>query len=145
MSMLIEIHPEAGLLNVVAMGEFSLEEAKHTFLQMLEAVALHKIERVLLDGRQLVGEPKTIERFYYGEFAARSVEDFRERGVIYRTTRFAYVLSEPVLDPRRLGEVVAANRGMCVKAFDNPAEALQWLGRAQANKPDADEHGGEWT
>jgi hypothetical protein len=120
MSMLLEIHPEAGLLNVAATGEFSLKEAKRTFLQMLEAVALHKIKKVLFDGRQLVGKPQTMERFYYGEFAARSVADFRERGVS-GATRFAYVLREPVLDPQRFGENVAANRGMDVKAFDERA------------------------
>jgi hypothetical protein len=126
MRMLIEIHSNAGLLKVVATGKFSLKEAKRTFLQMLEAVALHKAKKVLFDGQQLVGEPETMERFYYGEFAARSVADFSERGVS-RATRFAYLLSEPVLDPERFGENVAYNRGMCVKAFDNAAEALQWL------------------
>ncbi|MGO8987644.1 MAG: hypothetical protein ACLQGU_07215 [bacterium] len=118
------------------MGKFSLEEAKRTFLEMLEAVALHKTEKVLFDGRKLIGKPKTMERFYYGEFAAQTVADYAERGVS-RTTQFAYVLREPVLDPQRLGEDVAVNRGMVVKAFDSLEDALQWLGIAPANKPDA--------
>ncbi len=136
MSMLLEIRAESGLLNVDAMGKFSLEEAKRTFLEMLEAVALHKTEKVLFDGRKLIGKPKTMERFYYGEFAAQTVADYAERGVS-RTTQFAYVLREPVLDPQRLGEDVAVNRGMVVKAFDSLEDALQWLGIAPANKPDA--------
>jgi hypothetical protein len=41
--------------------------------------------------------------------------------------RFAYVLEKPVLDPERLGETVARNRGMDVKAFDNIEEADRWL------------------
>ncbi len=41
MSMLFEISAEAGLLKVVATGEFSLPVAKCTFLEMFEAVALH--------------------------------------------------------------------------------------------------------
>ncbi len=134
--MLLEIRAESGLLNVDAMGKFSLEEAKRTFLEMLEAVALHKTEKVLFDGRKLIGKPKTMERFYYGEFAAQTVADYAERGVS-RTTQFAYVLREPVLDPQRLGEDVAVNRGMVVKAFDSLEDALQWLGIAPANKPDA--------
>ncbi len=136
MSMLLEIHVEARLLNIVATGKFSLNEAKRTFLQMLEAVKLHKSEKVLFDGRKLIGNPTTMERFYYGEFAALSVAEFGKRGVS-RATPFAYVLREPVLDPGRFGETVAVNRGMHVKVFDSLAEALRWLGIAPANKPDA--------
>ena len=136
MSMLLEIRPESGLLNVDAMGKFSLKEAKRTLLEMLEAVALHKTKKVFFDGRKLIGIPETMERFYYGEFAAQTVADFAERGVS-RATKFAYVLREPVLDPQRFGETVAVNRGMLVKAFDSPEDALQWLGIAPANKPDA--------
>jgi hypothetical protein len=50
MSMLLEIHPESGFLKVDATGKFSLQEAKRTFVEMLEAVALHKAEKVLFDG-----------------------------------------------------------------------------------------------
>jgi hypothetical protein len=134
--MLLAIRVEPGLLNVVATGRFSLKEAKRTFLQMLDAVALHKSKTVLFDGRELIGKPEIMERFYYGEFAAQSVKEFGERGVS-SATQFAYVLKEPVLDSGRFGETVAVNRGMYVKAFDNPGEALQWLAMAPTNKPDA--------
>jgi hypothetical protein len=33
-----------------------------------------------------------------------------------------------MLDPDRFGELVAVNRGMDVKAFQSPEEALHWLG-----------------
>jgi hypothetical protein len=127
MSMLLEIHPESSLLNVGAKGEFSLREAKRTFLEMLEAVALHKTKKVLFDGRKLTGKPETMERFYYGEFAAQSIANFAKRGVSL-ATQFAYVLTEPVLDPRRFGETIAVNRGMIVRVFDTLEDALKWLG-----------------
>ncbi len=136
MSMNLEICPEPCFLRVNAMGEFSLEEAKRTFLEMLEGVARHKVEKVLFDGRRLTGEPTALERFSYGKFVADTVWKFKDRGVS-PGTRFAYVLEEPVLDSRRLGEAVAANRGMLVKAFNNPEDALGWLGITPANKPDA--------
>jgi hypothetical protein len=135
MDIILEIRPESGFLNVGAMGEFSLQEAKRTFLEMLEAVARYKVKKVLFDGRRLTGAPETIERFYYGEFAANSVK-FKDRGGS-ADTKFAYVLKEPVLDPQRFGETVAVNRGMLVMAFDNPEDALGWLGIAPPNKPDA--------
>ena len=98
-------------------------EAKRTFLEMLEAVARHKVNKVLFDGRTLAGDVQTMERFFYGKFAAQTVRRFADRGVS-PGTQFAYVLEEPVLDPRRLGETAARNRFMNVKAFDNLEDAL---------------------
>ena len=136
MSMLLEIHPEPRLLRVVATGAFSLGEGKRTFLQMIEAVHLHKREKVLFDGRTVIGNPTTMERFYYGEFAAYTVADLAAAG-FSQTTQFAYLLHEPVCDPARFGETVAVNRGMRVKAFDNPDDALGWLGIAPTANSDA--------
>jgi hypothetical protein len=137
MSMKLEVCPESGFLKVDAVGEFSLAEAKRTFLEMLEAIARHKVRKVLFDGRGLAGEPKTIERFYYGEFVARAVAEFADRGMLSRSTQFGYVLEEPVLDTRRFGETVAVNRGMLVKTFNNLQDALGWLGILPANMLDA--------
>ena len=111
---------------VTATGEFALDDAQRGFLEMLESVAVAKPTKVLFDGRMLIGEPEMIERFYYGEFAARSVASFASRGVS-PATRFAYVLEEPMLDPDRFGETVAVNRGMIVRAFDNLEAARAWL------------------
>ncbi len=135
MSMILKIAAESGFLRVSAMGRFSLEEAERTLIEMLEAVAQNKVGKVLFDGRGLVGNPNVMERFYYGEFAAKSVAEFADRGVSL-TTQFAYVLEVPMRDPGRFGETVAVNRGMFVKTFDNLDDALGWLGIAPANKPD---------
>jgi hypothetical protein len=126
MSMRQEMRPDGDLLMVCAMGEFSLGEAKQIFLEMMEAVALHATKRVLLDGRTITGNPRTIERFFYGEFAAQTVAQHRTQ-TPSAATRFAYVLSEPVLDPQKFGETVAINRGMPVKVFDSLEEAIHWL------------------
>jgi hypothetical protein len=117
---------ESDYLYVTANGTFSLDEAQRSFLEMLESLARFKLTKVLFDGRMLVGEPQMIERFYYGEFAARSVASFASRGVSV-ATRFAYVLVEPMLDPERFGETVAVNRGLRVRAFDNLEAARAWL------------------
>lgn len=135
MDIIIEMRPESGYLHASATGEFSLEEAKRTFLEMLEAVARHQVMKVLFDGRRLTGDPDTLERFYYGKFAADAVLQFKDRGVS-PATQFAYVLKEPVLDPQRFGETVAVNRGMLVKTFDNLEDALGSLGIAPANRRD---------
>jgi hypothetical protein len=132
----LEICAESGLLRVTATGEFSIEEAKRSFLDILDAVAHHKTGKILLDGREITGEPTTIERFFYGEFAAHEVAKFIHRHQV-PGPQFAYVLHEPVLDPQRFGETVAVNRGVWVKVFDNLEEALGWLGANGANGPGA--------
>lgn len=105
-------------------------------MEMLETVARNKVGKVLFDGRGLAGNPGTMERFYYGEFAAKAVAKLTAHGVS-GTPQFAYVLKVPVRDPRRFGETVAVNRGMCVKTFENLDEGLGWLRIAPANNPDA--------
>jgi hypothetical protein len=39
---------------------------------MVDAVARYKAMKVLFDGRKITGNPETMERFYYGEFASQS-------------------------------------------------------------------------
>lgn len=133
MDITLEIHPESRFLNVHATGEFSLQEAKRTFLEMFEAVARSKATKVLFDGRRLTGDPKTMDRYYYGEFAAEELLKF-EHGRIYPGTKFAYLLEKPMLDSQKFGETVAVNRGMFVMAFDNLEDALGWLDIAPDNK-----------
>ena len=115
-------------LNAVTSGEFELESAKDRFTTVLELVEKYKVHKILFDGLEITGDPMVIERFYYGEFVAESVKGLLLRGWEGSTPQFAYVLKEPQLDPYRLGETVAVNRGVNLKAFDNHDEAFGWLG-----------------
>ena len=126
MKLTLRISANEGLLHATYSGDFALAEAERTFLQLLEALERHKVQKVLVDGRAITGEPSTFERFLYGEFVAEEVNKLCNR-VMCPMPQFAYVLVEPVLDPRRLGETVAINRRMFVKAFDNLNDALEWL------------------
>ena len=125
MSILQKMHFESGLLKVEATGEFSLDEAKRAFLEVLEAVAQYRTKKVLLDGRTLKGKPGDLERFYYGEFAAEETMRLVEECGI--APQFAYVIEQPLRDPRRFGETVAVNRGMNIRVFETPEEAFDWL------------------
>ena len=62
---------ESGFLKIEASGEFSLEEAKRTFLEMLGVVSQYHAEKVVFDGRNVNGKARDFERFLYGEFAAQ--------------------------------------------------------------------------
>lgn len=127
--MTIDLNPrlEAGYLHVDMSGEFSLDEAKRTFVQILKGVAQYKVTKVLIDGRKVTGEVKIHERFDHGQFAAEMFREFVKHGVPPET-KFARVLNYPVLDKNRLGQIVAQNRGMNIKVTDSLAEACEWLG-----------------
>ncbi len=103
MGMILETRAEPEFLYAEVAGDFSLEEAERTFREILEAVVRHRVKKVLFDGRKLIGNPTTMERFYYGAFVAKSVARLGDRDVS-PAAQFAYVLTEPVLDPRRFGE-----------------------------------------
>jgi hypothetical protein len=122
MELTLSTRADEGLLYATYSGAFSLMEAESTFLQIIDAVERHQIQKVVVDGRKITGKPSAMERFWYGEFAAKLSRTMRH------VPQFAYVLIPPVLDPGRLGETVAVNRGMFVKAFDNLDEGLKWLG-----------------
>ena len=115
------------LLCVVYSGPFDLSQAQQTFQDILAAMVKHKLKKVLVDGRQIIGDPEPLERFYYGRYVAHAVAQTINRSRV-EGPRFAYVLKEPVLDPNRFGETVAVNRGMRIKAFDNLKQAEWWLG-----------------
>jgi hypothetical protein len=125
--MTLTLHTESGLLRAVVTGEFSPEEGERTFLELLDAVVRRKVEKVLFDGRELIGQPDVIHRFLYGEYVAFTVARYVAARGLSHTPQFAYVLLEPVLDPLRFGESVAVHRGMWVKAFDNLEDARRWL------------------
>lgn len=108
-------------------GEFELEAAKEHFLEIISDLEKHRCEKILIDGRGVVGEPEPVERFFYGAFAAEAVAQFKKRHMRDSLLPFAYVLKVPTLDPRRLAETTARNRGRNIKAFDNIDEAFEWL------------------
>ena len=83
MSIQHNIYFESGLLRVDASGEFSLEDAKQAFLELLGAVVQHKAEKILLDGRNVTGKARDIERFYYGEFAPNFIQGPLQRSRLF--------------------------------------------------------------
>lgn len=115
------------VVHAYVVGEFSLSAAKRHFMEIISAVEKQSNDKILVDGLGIIGNPETVERFYFGEFAAYCVRKYREESN-RKNPQFAYVLQEPVLDPARLGEIVAVNRGMNIKAFDGLNAALEWLG-----------------
>jgi len=120
-----QLELEKGILHAVVIGEFELTAAQIDFLELLDGAHRRGATKVLIDGKQVTSSPGDFERFLYGEFAAwATVEVMRERNI---TLKFAYVIHDPMRDPKRFGENVAVNRGIDVKSFENMNAALEWL------------------
>ena len=127
MAVLYKSIPREKLLHVYIKGDFDLEFAKQHFLEVISLLKKHRCEKVLIDGLGIVGQPTPVERFFYGAFVAEAAGQFKGQYMPYSDLSFAYAMAEPTLDPRRLGETSARNRGMNVRAFDNLDAALDWL------------------
>ena len=100
MNINIQVRTEAGVLYVTGSGQFALAAARREFPPILDAVDQNNATKILFDGRAVKGNPETIERFWYGEFAAEAVSRYMIEGAVRRAPQFAYVLHEPVLDPK---------------------------------------------
>jgi hypothetical protein len=126
MSMVVDITPERGFLRVQAGGDFSLDEANEVTLSVFRMLSQHALHKVLLDWRQVKGEPTLVERYIFAVSASEEMLRAYHAGEC-RVIRFAFVAEEPLIDSRRFGETVAVNRGMNVVVTTSLAEALLWL------------------
>src|SRR3982751_3742525 len=87
-SMEIVLIPQSGVLHAILSGRFSITEARRTFLEVIDVVEQSKFEFVFFDGHEILGNPTTIDRFYYGEFVANAVEELIQRGSLPKKPRF---------------------------------------------------------
>lgn len=126
MSMIVDITPAKGFLNVRASGEFSLAEATDVTVRIFSELSRLPLRKVLLDWRQLKGEPSLVERYIFSVAASEQLLRAYDAGEC-RGVRFALVGEEPLIDNRRFGETVALNRSVNVMVTTNLEEALLWF------------------
>jgi hypothetical protein len=106
-------------------GTYELASVLDLYGKAIEAAAQKGLPALLIDVREITGTPPTtLDRFTIGEYVATHGQE----------VKFALVGHEPMIDPRRFGEIVAANRGATVKAFTDLDEAVAWL--TQSHAPD---------
>lgn len=104
---------------------------REVFARLCEALAWARgagVTRFLADARRLPGieSLSTFERFELGERGA----DAAGPGM-----SVAFVAPAHLLDPGRLGVMVANNRGVRTNAFTDELEALEWLVGPHAIRP----------
>lgn len=118
----------------VARGEFDLTSAKSGFERCVERCVSAGLGKLLVDARGVSGEPTTQERIEFGSFVA--LTDWRlTHATPVRPLQIALVATPPVLDPHRLGQLVAMSAGCWAKAMDSMTEAERWLGIDPLSRP----------
>jgi len=126
MGMVADIVPYHDYLFVHVAGSFSLDEANAVIVRIFKAITQYAMPRVLIDCRQVKGNPTTTERFEHAEFVSREGGKTSSTDVVSHP-RLAYVGLRPLIEREHFGETVAINRGVAVKETDSMEEALLWL------------------
>ena len=120
-------NPKKNYLLITMVGEYAYAELGAFFDWMLSACEKYKLPKVMIDARNLNGNPTTLERFNFA--AMLTVKYFAMRMTAkVPPLRFAFVGNHPLVDAKRIGETVAVNRGMNIKVTTEWREALDWLG-----------------
>ena len=113
-------------LSVTVSGHFSLSEAKIMYTAALEYLLENHLSKLFFDVVKVKGEITTKDRYDFGEFAAFESLKYMGKGLIGITVSMHG--EEPIIDPRRFGEIVARNRGLNIKVTTDKNESLQFLG-----------------
>ncbi len=126
MAIKVRAEVEGRYLHLYCRGTYSLEATIETLQTAFDLAAQNDVPAVLVDCRDVVGDPpRVMERYEMGAYAAE-----RSRGL-----RVAIVATEPMRDTQRLGENVAVNRGADLKGFGDLQEARAWLAEDNGASP----------
>jgi hypothetical protein len=124
MKMHIEERPT--YLHVIFDGDIDIKQAKEFTTQVLETCGKLRTGNVLMDMRNLRGKPTTMGRWEYAQDLSDQYLKFIIEDKLV-PLKLAILGKEPVIDPGRLGETMARNRGMQVKVTSNETDAYAWL------------------
>lgn len=126
MNLTFKVYPASKLLRVEVAGDFSRAKALETIDPTLEVLIQHSLKKVLVDIRQVEGNPSTMDRYSFSVSLAEKLNRACSAGADLRT-QFGFVGKEPMVEKGRFGETVAVNRGLNLKVMESMDEALQWL------------------
>ena len=118
MSLKIKIEKKADYLVANFSGQANLQEVGNRFESLAVRCRSAKRNKLLMNISTIKAVPTFSERFRAGERAVI----FSEFGI-----KVAVVASPDQVEPRRLAELVAQNRGVDVRIFLDLAAAEEWL------------------
>ena len=121
-----DIEPRSGYLYAAISGEFTLSSAQASYRAMLQAAALHRQPRMLLDCTRITGKMTTNDRMAFGMFMAEEQQVMLSQ--LPQAPQVAILAAAPIMDPGRFTQTVANNRGIRMRASESLQELLSWLG-----------------
>ena len=120
---------KAGLLVVTVHGEFAPTWFESLIASLPDKISEYSARAVLVDVRLGTSDFSFLNRYHAGLVAANS----RIKIPI------ALVGNDSFVDPKRIGELVARNRGVNVRVYTDLAKATAWLDSFLSDtQPDAD-------
>ena len=124
--MRLELEPRGGYVYATVSGEVELSEAQGLFRELLAGAARYGFPRILMDCTRVTGTWNPEDRMAFGTFMA--AEQQRMAAQFGATPQVAILAVPPLMDPGRLTQTVANNRGARVRASDSLQELMSWLG-----------------
>jgi hypothetical protein len=122
----LQFESKAGCLTVRASGNVFLQQKETMFKAIAAAIQEHKPRATLVDLWNIPGPATFMDRFELGELAGRYLPNIT----------LAALVREEHTDPKRIGQMVARNRGAYFELFTDPASTEAWLKQyEQAEKP----------
>ena len=122
----LQFERASGCLIVRMIGKGIITQKKEaTFKALAEAVGQQPIKALLVDMRGADGPYTFMDRYKIGELTARHLSDIP----------IGALLSQAQVDPKRIGQLVAVNRGAQVEIFIDETAAFAWLKKYQQENP----------
>ncbi len=98
-------------------GRDILDRMAATMQAIADAIRAQPVRATLIDMVALPGPVSFLDRYQLGETAGRYLPRIR----------LAALINEVHADPKRIGQLVAQNRGAAIEVFTDPAAADAWL------------------
>ena len=125
-AMTLRLSPRDTYLLAEVSGDYDARVTAALTVQFLDACVQQRFTRLLADVRELRGSVTVLERYSYFEYLAAQVHERIAAGQL-PGLKFAFLLSEALLDPDRFGQTVGANRGLDLRVLTERDEAVRWL------------------
>jgi hypothetical protein len=126
-------HLESGVLHVRLRGRVMLDDACRVYDEVIRYAVDHARHVVFLDCRTLEGSLRDLERYEFAMHAVAHHAALVQAGGV--SPRIAIAGAEPLIDPGRVGETVATNRGVWLKVTTSADDALAWLISPEDSRP----------
>jgi hypothetical protein len=115
----IDATVEKDYLMLIVAGEQSLDANKALVIMIIESCVEHQLNKVVVDIRGFEGQPGVISDYELANFSVeKGLSVLKKAALVYRKENHEFT---------SFFETVAINRGLNVKIFLEPDEAVGWI------------------